>query len=177
MIARSHATPHDREMRVWRSLLVLVLPSFVFASHALAQEADIPEEACQEVRIDLLPLTRGRGMGLRVTNIDPGDFTAHLLPTITVEQEVGGRWQRVGVAGLYLRERCDGSTPTSCVTLAPRASMVVVRWDGMLGDAQCDCTRCAPAPEGRYRFVIESCQCQHPHTTYSAAFALGPSTW
>lgn len=176
MIARCVCTAHDRVMNAWRLFPVLVALLTLFASGAPAQDhIAIPEQACEDVRIDLVPLTQGRGMGLRVTNVDPGDFTAHLQSSIVVEQEIGGRWQRVGVAGLLLRTRCE-DTPDTCISLTRDSSITVVPWDGMLGDAQCVCTRCAPAPAGRYRFVIQSCHCQHPRTAYSAPFALAPST-
>ncbi len=158
----------------WSSLVALPILAASIAMIALAQpRLAIPEQRCPQVRIDLVPLAQGRGMSLRVTNVDPGDFTARLQREVHVEQEIGGRWQRVGTSGFYVRERCTDSAPTDCVVLARRSSITVAPWDGMLGDTQCDCLRCAPAPQGRYRFVVESCGCQHPRTTYSAPFDLG----
>ncbi len=147
----------------------------IAAGAALAQELDIPEQACPDWRMELVPRTDGsRGMGLRVVNVDAGDFDVHLQRDITVEREVNGRWQRVSVAGLELRERCAGTTP-DCVTIGRDSAITIVPWTGMQGDGQCVCTRCADAPAGRYRFSVSSCHCQHPRTTYSATFELGPS--
>lgn len=155
----------------------VVLAAFtVFASAALAQapelpvRPDIPEQACPTVRLELVPSAQ-RGMGLRVVNNDPGDFDAHLGREVVVEREVNGRWQRVSVAGFSLRERCDATAP-ECVSVPARGALLVAPWTGMQGDGQCVCTRCAPAPAGRYRFAVTSCRCQHPRTTHSEAFTL-----
>ena len=132
----------------------------------------IPEQHCPVVRLELVRTTGARGMGLRVVNVDRGDFPAHLTSEITVQQQVGGSWQPVSTAGLLLRERCTGTAPDDCITLAADSSLEIVPWTGMLGDAQCRCTRCSAAPAGRYRFVVRSCRCQHPRTTYSEPFDL-----
>jgi hypothetical protein len=152
------------------SMLVLALP-------LLAQpvQPGVPEVRCHEVRLDLVPRTDGqRGMGLRVVNVDPGDFDAHLHRDVAVEREVNGRWESVGVAGLLLRDRCETS-PADRVTVARDASLTIVAWSGMQGDAQCDCTRCAPAPAGRYRFRVTAWNCAHPLVTHSAPFTLPPA--
>lgn len=164
-----------------RRTLLLGLSTLVLASSvALAQEVPdrrpaIPEQACPEWRLELVPRTDGaRGMGLRVHNADPGDFDVHLERDVRVEREVNGRWQRVSVAGFQLRAQCTGTTP-DCVTIPRDSAITIVPWTGMQGDGQCTCTRCFDAPPGRYRFVVSSCGCQHPRTTESAPFDLGPS--
>jgi hypothetical protein len=132
----------------------------------------VPERACAEVRLELVPRTDGaRGMGLRVVNVDPGDFDAHMHREVHVQREVNGRWEDVSVAGLYLRARCEGTTPDP-VTIPRDGSLTIVPWDGMQGDAQCDCTRCAPAPAGRYRFYVVAWDCFQPLVTYSEPFTL-----
>lgn len=136
----------------------------------------IPEPACTRVTITTMAIagSRGRSVGLRVENNDPADFPASLRAEVEVEREVGGHWQRVSVAGMLLRPRC-AETPPRCVTLAPHASMVVAPWSGMLGDGQCECTRCAPAPAGRYRFVVTTCaNCFQPARAVGAPFTLPP---
>jgi hypothetical protein len=132
----------------------------------------IPERRCTRVTLVATPIAGGRSVGLRVVNDDPGDFPARLRAEVQVEREVGGRWERVGTAGLRLRARCEDAA-SDCVTLERDTELVVVPWSGMLGDAQCECTRCAPAPAGRYRFVATTCQeCQGPLVFASAPFTL-----
>lgn len=134
----------------------------------------IPEPRCTEVTLVAEPGAGGdpRRVGLRVRNTDRGDFPAHLRGRVEVEEEVGGRWRTVSVAGLELRASCRGSAP-DCVTIEPRSDLSIVPWTGMLGDAQCVCTRCFPAPAGRYRFAVTTCQsCQSPIRAVSAPFEL-----
>ncbi|NOY91381.1 MAG: hypothetical protein GXP55_09230 [Deltaproteobacteria bacterium] len=83
--------------------------------------------------------------------------TARLARTIGVEREVDGRFEPVGsVAGLELRADCQTPAP-ECVEIVVGAELRPPPWLGTLGDAQCICTRCAPAPAGTYRFVLTSC--------------------
>jgi hypothetical protein len=111
-------------------------------------------------------------MGLRITNTTPGDWPARLRAEIGVEREVAGRWQPVSVAGLRLRASCT-EPATDCVTVPVGGSLSIVPWTGMLGDAQCVCTRCSPAPAGRYRFVVSACDgCLPGPRTESPAFDL-----
>lgn len=132
----------------------------------------IPEVACTRLTLVPVPVAGSRAVGLRVVNDDPSDFSARVRPEVEVEREVNGRWERVGVAGFQLRARCDRDV-RECVTLAPRSAITVVPWTGMLGDGQCVCTRCAPAPAGRYRFVVNTCQdCFNPRRSESPAFTL-----
>lgn len=132
----------------------------------------IPEVRCTGVSLVVTRVAGRREVGLRVVNTDPGDFRALLRPEIEVLQDVGGRWQRVSVAGLLLRSACT-SEPRECVALAPRAALTVVPWSGMLGDGQCVCTRCYAAPAGRYRFRVTTCEhCQGPVSFESEPFTL-----
>ncbi len=146
------------------------------AGVAMAQEPvrpAIPEPRCTRVTLVAVPGqgAGGRGVGLRVINADPGDFPAHLHAEVEVEQYVGGQWRRVNAAGLELRASCTEAP--DCVTLEPRSELSIVPWTGMLGDAQCVCTRCAPAPAGRYRFAVTTCQrCQSPARAVSEPFEL-----
>lgn len=165
--------PHRSLARVTSCLALAVA---LAGAAALAQDRpDIPEQACPDWRLELVPPADGaRGMGLRVHNVDPGDFDVHLERDVGVEREVNGRWERVSVAGLELRERCSGATTPDCVTIPRDGALTIVPWTGMQGDGQCRCTRCSDAPPGRYRFRVSSCRCQHPRTTHSAPFELGP---
>ncbi len=132
----------------------------------------IPERACPRVTLTLEPPVGARGMGLRITNVTPGSWPARLRAEVGVEREEGGHWVPVSTAGLLVRDRCD-QAPAECVTLPIGGAVTIVPWTGMLGDAQCECTRCAPAPGGRYRFVVSACHgCLPGLRTESAPFDL-----
>lgn len=180
MTSRSFAQAGLRERGRWHpvrpifAVATLAILSFlaVTSDGATQVRPSIPEPACPRVALTLEPTSGARGMGLRIENTTPGDWPAHLRAEIVVEREVGGRWEPVSVAGLRLRATCDASTDR-CVTLPVRGSLSIVPWTGMLGDAQCDCTRCAPAPAGRYRFVVNACDgCLPSPRTESPAFDL-----
>jgi hypothetical protein len=169
---------HDRTVprRARLAGLVLVGSAVSVAALALPLVAQprpaIPERACAEVRLELVPRADGaRGMGLRVVNVDPGDFDAHMHRDVHVEREVNGRWEPVTLEGLWLRAHCDGST-TEPVRIERDSSLTLVPWDGMQGDTQCGCERCVPAPAGRYRFYVVAWECFRPLVTYSAPFTL-----
>jgi len=84
-----------------------------------------------------------------------------LAATLEIEREEPGGWAAVeGIAGLSLRRSCEESGE-ECLTLVPGAELHPPAWLGTIGDAQCICTRCAPAPEGRYRFVVATCDGEH----------------
>ena len=157
-------------------LASIALATLVMFAGALAAQdlrPAIPERACAVVRLELVPTTGARGMGLRVVNVDPGDFPADLHRDVRVEREVNGQWQPISVAGLQLRASC--SETTGDVVRIPRdGSLTIVPWTGMQGDGQCVCTRCFDAPPSRYRFVVMAYDCFTPHTTYSDPFELGP---
>ena len=70
---------------------------------------------------------------------------------------------------LGLRYSCEDPAP-ECVTLAPGGTYLPPPWLGVVGDAQCDCLRCAAAPAGEYRFVVRSCN--QAHTAEGESFAL-----
>jgi hypothetical protein len=155
---------------------ILVLTAIASARSHAQQRPAIPEPACTHVSLVPLPGTgaRRREIGLRITNDDRGDFPASIRPEIEVETNVGGTWRHASVAGFRVRANCLDAA-ASCVTLAPRQSVDVVAWTGMLGDGQCDCTRCAPAPAGRYRFVVTSCrECSVGVSATSPEFVLPP---
>lgn len=160
-----------------RHLPLLATLALLVASPVLGQQRPaIPEVRCAEVRLELVPRTDGqRGMGLRIVNVDPGDFDAHLHREVHVEREVNGRWEPVHTAGLYLRTSCGGRDPSDPVTIPRDASLTIAPWSGMAGDAQCVCTRCAPVPAGRYRFHVVAWDCFQPLVTYSDPFTLPPA--
>ena len=141
------------------------------------QRPAIPERLCARVALEVIApsAARPRAVGLRVVNNDPGGNGATLWSEVVVEREEGGAWVRASVAGMRLRARCEGTVPER-VTLAPRASLTVAPWTGMLGDGQCFCTRCFPAPAGRYRFRVNSAAaCLTPSSAVSEAFTLAAS--
>jgi len=162
-----------RPSRLAWTALLLVAASAV-ASAQQQERPSIPEIRCTRVTLVAVPGqgADGRQVGLRVINADPGDFPARLHAEVEVEQHVGGEWHRVNAAGLQLRATCSGEAP-DCVTIEPRSELSIVPWTGMLGDAQCVCTRCGPAPAGRYRFAVTTCQrCQSPVRAVSEPFEL-----
>ncbi|MFW6086938.1 MAG: hypothetical protein ACODAG_07020, partial [Myxococcota bacterium] len=103
-------------------------------------EAHAPELADPDERI---PVVRSRGR-------EP----ARLAREAVVERRDDGTWREV--ATLKLRQACDAPAE-GCVTLVPGAELRPPPWLGQRGRAQCECTECEPAPAGRYRFVVRSC--------------------
>lgn len=112
-------------------------------------------------------LTEGMGLRLRGTvatsrNVsiavaNAGSGPVRLESQLRVERLDDGEWEEVdAVHGLLLRADCR-SPQAECVSLVPGAELYPPDWLGMFGDAQCDCTRCGPAPAGTYRFVAHSC--------------------
>lgn len=161
-----------------RTPLFALVIAFAIDAPSLAQERPaIPEVRCTPVTLtaQVRVVEGARSVALRVTNDDRGDFPARINPEVIVEREVNGAWVRAGVAGMRLRSDCRDEA-TQCVTLAPHASIDVAPWQAMLGDGQCICTRCSPAPAGRYRFVVTTCQsCFQPRESVSAPFTLPAS--
>lgn len=87
-----------------------------------------------------------------------GSEATSLGGQILLERQVGDAFEAVdGVAGLSLRTSCEVAEAPACSTLVPGAELRPPPWLGTLGDAQCLCTRCGPAPAGVYRFVVQSC--------------------
>jgi len=154
---------------------VIALAAMTFGSAQAQQRPSIPEPRCTTVTLVVVPGhgADAREVGIRVINSDPGDFPARLHTEVELEQEVDGRWQRAGVT-LQLRATCQDAA-ADCVTIAPRSEFSIVPWTGILGDAQCGCLRCTPAPAAPYRFAVNSCaRCQSPVRTVSAPFDLPP---
>ena len=101
------------------------------------------------------PTTDGRRVAIRVANT--GSAQVALAAPLTLERQVDGHWSVLeGVASITLRRSCEIEAPP-CTTLAAGAELFPPDWLGTLGDAQCMCTRCGPAPAGNYRFVVRSC--------------------
>ncbi len=108
------------------------------------------------LRVAGAPDAHSRAVELRVEN--HGTEEASLASAVTVQRLDGEAW--VDRARLELRFSCTDPV-TDCVTLAPGAVYLPPPWLGMVGDAQCDCDRCAPAEPGTYRFVVRSCGGAH----------------
>lgn len=160
--------------RARTTLFALTLALAIEAPSMAQERPAIPEVRCTPVTLTAeVRVARGaRSVALRVTNDDRGDFPARINAEVVVEREVNGAWVRAGVAGMRVRSNCRDAA-TECVTLAPHESIEVVPWQAMLGDGQCECTRCANAPAGRYRFVVTTCQsCFQPRESVSAPFTL-----
>ncbi|RLB46655.1 MAG: hypothetical protein DRJ42_27165 [Deltaproteobacteria bacterium] len=94
-----------------------------------------------------------------------GSEAVELSSALVLEREEDGAFAPVsGIAGLALRFDCV-QEPPECLTLVPGAALHPPPWNGMLGDAQCVCTRCADAPTGTYRFVVTTCGGGHRVTS------------
>lgn len=88
-----------------------------------------------------------------------GTEAIELRTALALQKEDGDSWDDVS-ASLALRDTCAAET-SECITLAPGAVYIPPAWTGQLGDAQCDCERCARAPAGTYRLVVTSCSGAH----------------
>lgn len=123
---------------------------------ATAEPESEPEpEATPTVRVRGEVQTDG---GVAIVIESRGEAETTLGPRIVVERQVGDGFEPVeGVAGVTLRTSCEVNEAPACTTLAPGAELRPPAWLGTIGDAQCICTRCGPAPAGVYRFVVESC--------------------
>lgn len=98
-----------------------------------------------------------------------GSEAAEVRGRLTLQRREGDRWVDASTR-IDLRYSCDDQAP-ECVTLAPGAVYIPPPWLGTEGDAQCVCTRCAPAPAGTYRFVATTCR--GAHTAEGEPFELG----
>jgi hypothetical protein len=166
--------PHRSAPRArWRPFLVcgLILVACALAATAAGEvEPSSPRRECTHVTLAIVP-SSGRNVALRVTNDDPAGRTATIHAAIDIEHEVGGRWERAPVSGVELRSDCHADV-TGCVSLAPHQSIVIAPWLAMVGDGQCACEECGPAPAGRYRFVLRSCEACSSAVVASAPFTL-----
>lgn len=88
-----------------------------------------------------------------------GTEAIELRTAVALEREDGDDWDDVSAA-LTLRDTCAAEA-SECITLAPGAVYIPPAWTGQLGDAQCECERCAPAPAGTYRLIVTSCSGAH----------------
>lgn len=109
---------------------------------------------------------RYREVAISIEAHGPG--AVRLSPVVRVERAVGEGFEQA--AELSLRADCATQAP-ECVELAPGAELVPPPWTGALGDAQCACDDCSPAPRGRYRFVVTTCE--GGHRVESEPFTLG----
>lgn len=73
------------------------------------------------------------------------------------DEQDGDSFEPAGdVRGLALRFDCD-EAPPECLALVPGAALHPPPWNGKVGEGQCGCTDCDPAPTGTYRFVVTTC--------------------
>jgi hypothetical protein len=119
-----------------------------------------------EVTFTVTPSHRG-AFAMSLTNRGAG--AVGLGRSVIVEREHGGAYEAVSAAGLSLRPDCEHDAP-DCVTLGPGAELLPPDWNGMAGDAQCVCTRCAPVEAGTYRLVVRTCD--GGHRVESAPFVV-----
>lgn len=114
-----------------------------------------------------LPARYGRNVEIRVEN--RGGEEASLAREVLLQRQMAEGWVDVS-AGISLRDDCQES-PQECLQLGVGAAYLAAPWTGMQGDAQCICTRCAPAEAGTYRFVVSSCHGTHRIEGESFEFA------
>lgn len=105
-------------------------------------------------------------LGLRVEPDDDGqklivenrgDAPVELATALVVERQADDSFATVEeIQGVALRYDCESEVP-ECITLVPGAALHPPPWTGDIGDAQCACEECGPAPAGTYRFVVTTC--------------------
>jgi hypothetical protein len=88
-----------------------------------------------------------------------GSEPVQLSRDLTVQREADGAWN--DTATLALRWSCEQAAEEDCATLHPGGELRPPAWLGRAGKAQCACADCEPAPAGRYRFVVRSCDDAH----------------
>lgn len=110
------------------------------------------------LRVAGVPAEHGRQVAIRVEN--RGDADAEISPDVGLQVRDGDSWSDVDSVDLHLRYSCEDEIP-ECVTLAPGGTYLPPPWLSMIGDAQCECAECRPAPAGEYRFVVRSCNRAH----------------
>lgn len=110
-----------------------------------------------ELRVTGEQARHGREVTVRIEN---RGAQARIGGRLVLQRERDGTWATENGAQLDLRFSCRDEAP-DCLTLAPGAVYIPPPWLGTIGDSQCICTRCAPAPTGTYRFVVTSCGGAH----------------
>lgn len=119
-----------------------------------ADPTPTPTAAPTEVRFTVAPAHAG---AFSMSIVNRGEAAVELGSAVIVEAEsAGGSFEPVSTAGLSLRPDCAHEAP-ACVPLGPGAELLPPEWNGMAGDAQCVCTRCAPVEAGTYRLVVRTC--------------------
>ncbi|MFO0553802.1 MAG: hypothetical protein U0271_35790 [Polyangiaceae bacterium] len=106
------------------------------------------------------------GSAIAIVVENGGGAPVGLRRHLDVERASAGGWSRVTEIGdIWLRESCadhngvmfwEGGAD-ECVELRPSQRYDSAPWMGTIGDAQCACEECGPAPHGRYRFVAHEC--------------------
>ncbi len=127
------------------------------ATETVAEPREVADAVPPDATLDVRVRGEAAEGGAVMVVVEVHGGVARLAKTIRVEREVDGRFEPLGsVAGLELRADCQTPAP-ECVEIVAGAELRPPPWLGTLGDAQCICTRCAPAPAGTYRFVLTSC--------------------
>lgn len=147
------------------------------ASGSETEPGSVPHAAVDpgpppSLRVTGEPDRYDRQVAIHVEN--HGADAAEVRSRLELQRRNGERWEEVSAARIELRFSCEDEA-AECVTLAPGAVYIPPAWLGTQGDAQCTCTRCAPAPAGTYRFVATSCNGAHtiPGDAFELAAAHG----
>ena len=90
-----------------------------------------------------------------------------LQSTVVVEQNLAGKWQKIPVTNLELRNSCKPSPSPRCIELGANLTLRPVAWTGNFCSSQCPvpCRLDGAAPPGTYRFVIASCSSERKYTS------------
>ena len=116
---------------------------------------DPPPAAAAPSEVRVVGAPSSSEVAISVTNASDGPV--QLAKALVVETAHGSSWSELqGVGELALRSDCQTAAP-ACLTLVSGATLEPPAWLGTVGDAQCACERCGPAPVGRYRFVAHTC--------------------
>jgi hypothetical protein len=97
----------------------------------------------------------GSGFGeFSVSNRGPA---ISLSSTVVIERKENGKWARVAVTNLRLRDVCTATK--RCREMKPNETIHAIPWTGKFCSSQCPshCRLDGPAPPGTYRFVIIRC--------------------
>ena len=139
-----------------KTLIAACIPSlfFVFSIDAIAASSSA-------ITIEL-----GQRFGEFIVN-NHGDALL-LQSTVVVEQQnLKGKWQKIPVSNLELRNSCIPSPSPSCIELGANVTLRPVAWTGNFCSSQCPvpCRLDGAAPPGTYRFVIASCHSERKYTS------------
>lgn len=137
-----------------------LITAFVLTTLFLALSIDVYAESTPAITIEL-----GQRFGEFIV-INHGSALL-IQSAVVVEQELGGKWQKIPISNLELREVCLTSPSPSCIELGANATLRPVPWTGNFCSSQCPvpCRLDNATPPGTYRFVIAPCYGKRVYTS------------